>query len=113
MSWSFDDSAGGFISKSLAEQYLNNYTQGPSYTWNQGVKGHYFGKGKVDELLALDGTVGIRIYYGSKINASNVLVPQLMIVAVDENGNDILSGDKILDISQPCPPICPTSGLGT
>ena len=113
MSTTFDGTGGGIISQTTAEDYLSNYQQGPSYTWNQGVKGHYFNKDFFDDLLEQTGAVGIRIYYGSRVNTSNVLVPQLVLVAVDSDGNDILSNDIIVDLSQPCPPVCPTSGLGS
>ncbi|MCB0694957.1 MAG: hypothetical protein KDC19_12010 [Saprospiraceae bacterium] len=110
---SFDGTGGGIISQATAEYYMNNYQQGPTYTWNQGVKGHYFSKDFFQDLLGQAGAVGIRIYYGSKVNTSNVIVPDLIMVAVDSDGNDILSNEIIVDISKPCPPLCPTSGLGT
>jgi hypothetical protein len=109
----FDGEGGGIISLSTAEDYLSNYQQGPSYTWNQGVKGHYFNKDFFSALIGQTGAVGIRIYYGSRLNTSNVVIPELVLVAVDEDGNDILSNDIIVDLSRPCPPVCPTTGIGT
>ena len=103
--YSFDGSEGGLISKQTADTYRENYQQGPCYTWNQGIKAHFFGRDIINELLAEPGAVGIRIYYGSKVNAQNILVPELVIYAVDSAGENLEA--KIADISKPCPPYCP------
>ncbi len=68
----------------------------------------------VNSLLAATGTAGIRIYYGMDENY-NV---HAILVAVDEEGNDILpeensllNTDPIVIIEQGirCPPTCPDS----
>ena len=103
--YTFDGTEGGLISKQTANTYRENYQQGPCYTWNQGIVAHYFGSDIIEELLAQQGAVGIRAYYGSKVNPENVLVPELIIYAVDAQGNNIEA--KIADLSKPCPPFCP------
>lgn len=102
----FDGTEGGFILRNTAHSYIENYQQGPSFTWNQGTKAHFFGKKIIQELLSQHGAVGIRIHYGSKINTNNgKLYPELILVATDCNGNDLLN--NIADMSIPCPNSCP------
>ncbi len=110
--YTFTGNEGGIISESDARQFIANYHMGPCITWNQGVHGHFFGKKLIEELLKQRGAKGIRIYYGSKPSASSgVLEPQLILVAANANGDDMLSQGKIADISRPCPKFCP-KGVG-
>ncbi len=66
-----------------------------------------FDRSAFEALLDKSGCVGLRIYYGmdndSKIHA--------IIVAVDENNEDILtdSEDDIVDNGNRCPDLCPPS----
>ena len=55
-----------------------------------------------DRLLAQKGCAGIRIYYGLHPDGSMALV----LVGVDELGNDMDEGDLAEQIF-PCPPFCP------
>ena len=103
----FDGTEGAMISESDARQFMSNYNSGPCITWNQGVKGHFFGKDIIEELLNQQGAKGIRIYYGSKEQDGKPLEPQLILVAADANQDDILNANKIADASRPCPIFCP------
>lgn len=66
-----------------------------------------FDRSAFETLLDKTGCTGLRIYYGmdndSKIHA--------IIVAVDENNEDILteSSDDIVDNGNRCPDLCPPS----
>jgi hypothetical protein len=73
-----------------------------------GTKGHFFGKNKISALLVQTGTKGLRIYYGIDSATGK---QELVVVATDANGDDILasSGPLVLDRSVACPPNCGTS----
>lgn len=101
---SFSSESGDFIklqdALALRNKYKNegdqNYTQANAY-----------GMTKILGLLSQNGAVGLRMYHGLKEEAST-FKRELIIVAVDSNGNDIIdpTNPKILDLSDPCPTIC-------
>jgi hypothetical protein len=72
-----------------------------------------FNRDLFDTLLAIPACAGIRIYYG--MNAD--LTVHAVIIAVDDNGDDILpdsnekandgGGGSIGEEGQRCPPYCP------
>jgi len=109
----FDGSEGGVIPEPEARDMINNYKSGPAVTWNQGVVGHFFGKDLINDILSEPEAMGIRVYYGSTTQPeTGALQPQLIMVGVDEDGEDLLDKGKIVDISRPCPIFCPkTNGL--
>jgi len=113
MEITFDGTEGGIIPESEARQQISNYKNGPVFNWNHGVKAHFYGKDILLDLLSQTGAKGIRMYYSSKVVVSdNTLQPELVLVAVDANGDDILNNNKIVDISIPCPRYCGNNGLG-
>lgn len=75
-----------------------------------------FDRASFEQILALEGCVGVRMYYGM----DEAMEVRLMAVGVDENGKDIQSSaDKIATVSSDdstiafssvlrCPPDCPT-----
>ncbi|MBI3194191.1 MAG: hypothetical protein HYZ34_06970 [Ignavibacteriae bacterium] len=67
------------------------------------IKGGYFGRRAIEEVLGQDGCVGIRIYYGTKDDGS----PSFVVVGVDAIEDDIIDGNAaIMDENLPCPPRC-------
>lgn len=66
------------------------------------INAHYFSKAIIDRLLSQTGAVGLRFYYGLDPNNNNE--KELVFVAVDANGNDILN--QVADRSQKCPTEC-------
>jgi len=50
---------------------------------------HFFGRSKIDAILAQDYCVGIRIYYALDENSEK----QLIIVGVKENEDDLYEGE--------------------
>ena len=119
--------AGAFISleemnvltKNHDDQHANQKSLDPH------IKAICFGKDKVLELLDQPGATALRIYFGLKIDTDGdgIKEKKMVLVAVDENGNDILpvpqdaaalsSGiqsktmqAKILDAGLPCPSYC-------
>ncbi|MES2763741.1 MAG: hypothetical protein V4677_16115 [Bacteroidota bacterium] len=66
---------------------------------------HFFGKNIINNILAQEGCMGIRIYYALDEQGKK----QLIIVGADANENDIYNG-IIAERSYLCPPFC-TSDL--
>ncbi len=65
------------------------------------VKGGLFWKDGIERLLQQEGCVAMRYYYAQNEDGK----PTLVLVGVDKEGHDMLSG-VLLDLSWPCPPIC-------
>ncbi len=64
------------------------------------IKGHFFGKDVLNELLDQEGCMGIRMYYGIDDKGKKALV----IVGTDADENDLTT--KVGDVSLPCPSRC-------
>lgn len=64
-------------------------------------KGGLFLRKDLDELLAQKGCAGLRYYYGRSGLGEDTLV----LVGVDEQGNDMASG-VLMDNGFPCPIWC-------
>lgn len=86
------------ISLSEASQMTNNFRN--SARANQ-ITGGYFGKDIILKILEQPNCVGIRYYYG----VNSMQDPVLVLVGVDENGDDLYNG-VLGELSQPCPPYC-------
>ncbi len=52
------------------------------------VKGGYFGRGIIEKILAQNGCVGIRLYYGMHQDGARTFV----LAGVETNGNDLYQG---------------------
>lgn len=112
----FNGSEGGPISLETAKKWTANYraTIKPGET-----EAHYFGHESIRRVLDESRSVGIRAYYAIDDNGKK----QLLLVGVDEDGNDLLpqaagsasaqaDGDPIIvDQSFPCPPYCSSKPL--
>lgn len=68
------------------------------------TRAHYFGKLAIQTLIDQENAVGIRIYYALDEAGKK----QLIIVGVDEDGNDLYNGE-IAERSVPCPSVCSTA----
>lgn len=92
----FDGTEGGLISLNAASAMTKAYRDA-----NPGQRiAHFFGRDILNELLAQDDCMGIRIYYGLSEDGDK----ELVIVGADANENDLT--DKVGDISSPCPNLC-------
>lgn len=89
------------ITLSEASALTANYRAASAST---AVLGHYFGKTIINDILAQEDCVGIRIYYALTSTGEK----QLVLVGVDEDENDLCDG-VLGDKSFLCPPICGTS----
>lgn len=68
------------------------------------VRGGLFSRGIIDQMLAQNDCTGIRYYYGMDSNN----VPQLVLVGVDSNNNDLYNG-VLAERARLCPPSWPNS----
>ena len=94
----FDGREGAPIDLALAAEWTANYRA----TIQLGdIKGHYFGKDILNDILAQEGCMGIRMYYA----LDKVGVKQLILVGVDAYENDQVGG-IVADYSMPCPDHC-------
>ncbi len=65
------------------------------------IIGGYFGREAVLDILLQEGCVGLRYYYGLDDDG----VPHIVLVGVDEEGNDMTSG-LLAERAFACPPLC-------
>ncbi len=65
------------------------------------IKGGFFGIAAVRQLLAQEGIVGMRYYYGKEDDGR----PVMILVGAKPDGNDLVEG-FILERAIPCPPFC-------
>ena len=65
------------------------------------IKGGFFGRAAIEQVLSQEGAVGIRYYYAKENNGR----PVMIMVGVDEFGKDMVNG-FIAERSIPCPPFC-------
>ena len=108
----FNGSEGTFISltegSTLTERYRADYLSGDAER-----KALFFGKEKLEDLLAQTGCQGLRFYFGAveKTDSGKTWTElELVIVGADANENDQLGANhKILDSGRPCPPDCSTA----
>lgn len=112
----FDGTESGPIPLATAKEWTANYRK----TIKPGdTLAHYFGGNIIHKVLKETGCVGIRVYYA----IDNKGQKQLLIVGVDENGDNLLpaknvaSGEEdpddniIVDLSTPCPDFCASNDL--
>lgn len=94
----FSTNDGQYVSLQDACSWTANHRNSANYN---GVKGIFYGKSKISEILAQSGCVGIRAYYAIDAQSKPVLV----LIGTDANGNDIESS-LILERGMPCPTNC-------
>jgi hypothetical protein len=94
----FDGTEGGAITLAdgaamTKEHRLRNPTA---------LKGRFFGKDILNQILDQEGCMGIRFYFGQDEDGNR----QLVAVGADQYEDDML--DLIADVSRPCPSNCST-----
>jgi hypothetical protein len=93
----FNGDEAGVFSLKTASIWTKNYRlANPT-----GVRAHFFGKVIIEQILAQEGCVGIRMFYA----LDNDDVQQMIIVGTDVNENDLING-IIGEMSVPCPNNC-------
>ena len=92
----FDGTEGGEITSTAGGDMTAEYRR-----LNPGeVKGHFFGKEILQELLDQEGCMGIRMYYGISPEDRK----ELVLVGAKANEDDMT--DLVVDLSTPCPNHC-------
>lgn len=71
-------------------------------TPEEGSLGGMFSRDAILKLLDTPGATYLRFYYGRNSKGGR----ELILVAADADGNDMLDGDTALDTHWPCPPVC-------
>lgn len=127
--------AGRFISDDEASQFKGAYEDRKKKQLipeQDTVRSEFFGSNNLQQILAQPGCVGIRVYHAKrreKVNGTEHLVPRVVLVGVDENGDEILtftdpveagiglkdmaaSRDAQLADGPLCPPECNKVGKG-
>jgi len=110
----FDGSEGTYIPLTEAQQMTADYRSSSAFPAYDNVKGFYLGKDKLRALMRQHGCKGLRIYLAYKQNddPDKGPDPQIVVVGVDANKNDIVANNKILDRALPCPDECPSVSSG-
>ncbi len=100
MTYNFNGTEGGPVTLERGKQSITDYQ-----LKNPGsIKARFFGKDALQNLLNVEGAVGIRMYFGiDPLTQEN----ELILIAADAEGNDIEG--LILDMSKPCPNYCPSN----
>jgi hypothetical protein len=86
-----DDAAG------LTANFRTSHNNDPAT-----IRGGYFSRGIIDQILAQSGCVGIRYYYG--LDATNQ--PCLVLTGVDASDNDQYN-ETLAEMAIACPPRWP------
>jgi hypothetical protein len=115
MDYKLSPDVGKPISKATADKWIKNHEQ--KHPGKDSIRAHFFGSDIINELLAQDGCVGMRIYYATNDEG----VKQLLLVGAREDGSNIWPDGKgdpelesaasglIVDASTTCPPFCPSN----
>ncbi|GAB3262961.1 hypothetical protein GCM10027347_29140 [Larkinella harenae] len=88
--------AGRFISKDEANDFKGAYQKRKKEQQipeSDTVRSEFFGSDNLQRILSQPGCVGIRVYHAKrreKVNGTEHLVPRVVLVGVDENGEEIL-----------------------
>jgi hypothetical protein len=93
----FTGDEGEEISLVTAAQWTANYRAANP----EAVKAYFYGSSILQSILDQEYAVGIRFYYA----IDDLDVPQLVLVGVDADGNDLTEG-IVADRGCPCPTYC-------
>jgi hypothetical protein len=113
MAYKFNGSEGKPIDLATAKEWAKNYRE--TMKNPDDTVAHFFGFEIIEKILAEDGCMGIRIYYGLNEKGEK----QLMLVGANDIGDNLLpaegkelmdGGNTIADMSIPCPSYCPPTG---
>lgn len=80
-----------------------NFTHAYQEQNSEAIKSYFVGSDKVNMILNQENCIGLRIYNGYNTNENKT---NLVLVGVDVNGEDLVSG-VILENLLTCPKVCP------
>lgn len=106
---------GGEITINDANTYIDSFISSYVTPGDFPVKSFIFDAGLLKTYLNDNpDIVNMKFMLGEKefdVEGTATMLPTLIIVGYDANGNYIKSSPgKVLDMSKPCPPFCPTTG---
>lgn len=89
----FTKESGKFISLTKGAKLTKEYRvdQVERKKHKDPVMSQFFGAEKLQQLLSKEGAVGIRVYYGLDMDGDGKRDKKFIVVATDENGNDMLT----------------------
>lgn len=96
----FNGTEGTFIDLNEASDMTAAWRNGN----NGSIKAVFYGKDKLNDILAQEGCVGIRMYFAENEDGEKTLV----LVGAESNENDMDEG-KVLEFGIPCPDRCGAS----
>ncbi|MEN9948539.1 MAG: hypothetical protein RL106_1362 [Bacteroidota bacterium] len=96
----FQTNTGEVITLQEASEMTKRFRES---TWNTGTIALAAGGDLVSQILSQTGCKGVRMYFA--LDADNQI--QLVMVGVDENGDDMYEG-VLVDRFRGCPPTCPS-----
>lgn len=97
-----DSNTGSTITLDEAKNYTHTFQENN----REAIKSFFVGSKKLQQILSQDGCIGVRIYNGN--DTQNNHQSNLVLVGVDENGEDLSEG-VIIEKLSPCPSSCPES----
>lgn len=112
----FKSNDGNWVSKKHTQDSTGKYQGSQAFKDLKHKKSAFLGEKKILRLLSQDGAIGIRTYLGIDTQGN----PQLFMVALDAEGNEILRAENptpeqkdglILDDNRWCPPLCDPPGV--
>jgi hypothetical protein len=92
--------SGGIISEERARELVSTFDK----KFLGEVVSSFIGSSNVESILNQENCIGLRIYNGYDLINEKI---SLVLVGVDENGNDLLADGIIYDELVTCPPTCP------
>lgn len=115
MEYKLSPDVGKPISKETADRWIKHHDE--KHPDKGSIRAHFFGSDIINQVLAQDKCVGMRIYYATNDEG----VKQLLLVGAREDGTNIwpdsdssegtenATGGLIVDASTTCPPFCPSN----
>lgn len=92
----FTGAEGGPIEVATAAGWTANYrAEHPDE-----IKGYFFGKNILQQIINQPGCMGIRVYFGQDTAG----IPKLVLVGADANQNDLIAGRIVADRGLSSPP---------
>lgn len=98
-----DKNSGGEISLQEAQEMIGAFQR----SFPEANKAYFVGSNHLKTIMNQEFCIGVRIYNAyDSVSESNTVV----LVGVDENGNDMKEG-VIVDRAVICPPVCPSISI--
>lgn len=101
-----DANIGSIITEEEAKTLIQSFDT----RFHGEVTSSYIGANNVKNILDQENCIGIRIHNGYNEETQKL---SMVLVGVDENGNEILENGLIYDKLLQCPSYCPIDGLTT